>query len=249
MNWTAKLFWLFWGLFQLVWCLGDCFLVFVVQTPRNIYKESCLEVSKMFGLFGHKKRIEKLRTEVQDSFNHVKKDFNKVGEWIKHLDDKHSSHEGEISSIKNQLMTIHEDLMELKDFVSFFGPQISKGLSKQTQTSVVKQPLRGAVQTLVQTGVQTDVLENLTVMERAIVWALLNSEMRLSYEDLAALLGKDKSTIRGQINAIKQKSEGLIEESREVNGKKRLYIPDEIRTMVVKGVKVKIKGSNKGQKE
>jgi hypothetical protein len=201
----------------------------------------------MLGLFGHKKRVEKLRGEVQDSFNHVKKDFNKVGEWIKHLDDKHVSHADEITNIKDQLMTIHEDLMELKDFVSFFGPQISKGLSKQSQTSAVKQPLPSAVQTPVQTGVQTDVLENLTVMERAIVWALLNSEMRLSYEDLAALLGKDKSTIRGQINAIKQKNDGLIEESREVNGKKRLYIPDEIRAMVVKSVKVKIKGSKKGQ--
>jgi len=220
-------------------------LLLVVQTLGNIYKESCLKSIKMLGLFGHKKRVEKLRGEVEDSFNHVKKDFNKVGEWIKHLDDKHVSHGGEISSIKDQLLTIHEDLMELKDFVSFFGPQISKGLSKQTQTGAVKQALPSAVQTPVQTGVQTDVLENLTVMERAIVWALLNSEMKLSYEDLAALLGKDKSTIRGQINAIKQKSEGLIEESREVNGKKRLYIPDEIRTMVVKSVKVKVKGSKK----
>jgi len=201
----------------------------------------------MLDLFGHKKRVEKLRGEVQDSFNHVKKDFNKVGEWIKHLDDKHVSHEGEISNIKDQLMTIHEDLMELKDFVSFFGPQISKGLSKQTQTSAIKQSLSGAVQTPVQTGVQTDILENLTVMERAIVWALLNSEMRLSYEDLAALLGKDKSTIRGQINAIKQKNDSLIEESREANGKKRLYIPDEVRSLVVKSVKVKVRGQKKSK--
>jgi chromosome segregation and condensation protein ScpB len=80
-------------------------------------------------------------------------------------------------------------------------------------------------------------------MERAIVWALLNSEMKLSYEDLAALLGKDKSTIRGQINTIKQKNEGIIMEVRESNGKKRLYIPDEVRSMIIKSVKVKIKGS------
>ena len=185
--------------------------------------------------------MEKLRVEVHDSFNHVKKDFNKVGEWIKHLDGKHGSYEDEISDIKNQLLTIQEDLLELKDFVSFFGPQISKGLSKQTQTSVVKQPSSMVVQTAVQTAVQTDILENLTVMERAITWALLNSDMRLSYEDLAALLGKDKSTIRGQINAIKQKNDGLIKETREINGKKRLYIPDEIREILVKSVKVKVK--------
>ena len=196
----------------------------------------------MFGLFGHKKRVNKLRDEVQDSFSHVKKDFNKVGEWIKHLDDKHGSHASDIEEIKDQLLVIQEDLIELKDFVSFFGPQLSKGLSKQVQTNVVKQTMDSDVQTVVQTPVQTDILNNLTVMERAIIWALLNSEMKLSYEDLAALLGKDKSTIRGQINTIKQKNNGIIMEAREVSGKKRLYVPDEIKSRIIKSVKVKIKG-------
>jgi len=199
----------------------------------------------MLGLFGHKKRVDKLRVDVQDSFAHVKKDFNKVGEWIKHLDDKHVSHENEVSDIKDQLLMIHEDLLELKDFVSFFGPQLSKSLSKQPQTDGEKQMRPAVVQLGVQTGVQTGVLDNLTVMERAIVWALLNSEMKLSYEDLASLLGKDKSTIRGQINTIKQKNEGIIMEMRESNGKKRLYIPDEVRSIIVKSVKVKVGGKGK----
>jgi len=234
--------------FELFCYLNGCQIVLVVQTVGNIYKESCLKYNKMLGLFGHKKKVEKLRTEVQDSFDHVKKDFNKVGEWIKHLDDKHTSHEDEVSQIKDQLLTIHEDLMELKDFVSFFGPQLSRSLSKQPSRAAVKQSMPGDVQTLVQTGVQTDILEKLTVMERAIVWALLNADMRLSYEDLAALLGKDKSTIRGQINTIKQKNANIIMEVREINGKKRLYIPDEARGMIIKSVKIKVKGSKKGQK-
>jgi hypothetical protein len=239
--WINDVFWLF-------WCLNGCLGGVGVQTARNIYKESCLKTIKMLGLFGHKKRVDKLRTEVQDSFSHVKKDFNKVGKWIEHLDDKHASHTDDISSIKDQLLAIHEDLLELKDVVSFFGPQIPKEPSKQQPHSVVKQALPGDVQTLVQTPVQTGILDNLTVMERAIVWSLLNSEMKLSYEDLAALLGKDKSTIRGQINTIKQKNDGLIQEFREANGKKRLYVPDDIRALVVKSVKVKIKGSKKGSK-
>jgi len=86
----------------------------------KIYKESWFKNDKMWSLFGHKKRVEKLREDVQDSFNHVKQDFSKVGEWIKHLDDKHTSHEDELSQIKSQLLTIHEDLIEIKDFVSFF---------------------------------------------------------------------------------------------------------------------------------
>jgi len=120
---------------------------------------------------------------------------------------------------------------------------------KQHPQGVVKQPMYSGVQTPVQTGVQTDILESLTVMERAIVWALLNADMRLSYEDLAALLGKDKSTIRGQINTIKQKNSNLIMEVREANGKKRLYIPDKARSMIIKSVKVKVKGSKKGENQ
>jgi len=216
-----------------------------VWTTRKIYKENCLKNSKMFGLFGHKKRVDKLKVEVRDSFNHVKKDFNKVGDWIKHLDDKSLLHKNDISDIKNQLLAIHEDIMELKELTSFFGPQVSKQLSKQASMVVVKQTVSGGVQTAVQTAVQTGILDNLTVMERGIVWALLNSEMRLSYEDLAALLGKDKSTVRGQINTIKQKNEGMIMESREVNGKKRLYIPDENRSIIIKSIKVKVKTKKK----
>jgi len=194
----------------------------------------------MLGLFGHKKRINKLRQDVQDSFNHVKKDFNKVGEWIKHLDDKHQTQKNSIEDLKEQIFLIQEDLLEIKDFISFFGPQLSKGLSKQAQTERYKQLSATTVQTPVQTPVQTGILESLTLMERAIVWTLLNSEMNLSYEDLAALLGKDKSTIRGQINAIKQKSKNLIEESKEINGKKRLFIPEKIKINLLKGIKVKI---------
>lgn len=212
-------------------------MLFAVQTARKIYKENCLKFSKMWFLFGHKKIVDKLKSEVQDSFSHVKKDFNKVGKWIEHLDDKHVLHKNEISDIKNQLLAIQGDLMEIKDFISFFGLR----LSKQTQTMSIKQTTTTPVQTAVQTAVQTDILSNLTVMERAIVWALVNSEMKLSYEDLAALLGKDKSTIRGQINTIKQKNDSLIMESRELNGKKRLYIPDEIRTKLVKSLKIKVK--------
>lgn len=200
---------------------------------------------KMWNFFSHKKDIGKLKSEVLDSFDNVKRDFNKIGKWINHLDDKHGSHEDEMLNIQNQLLSIQGDIIEIKDFISFFGPQLSKQLSKQSQTGSDKQPLSVDVQTVVQTAVQTGVLDNLTVMERAIVWALLNSDMKLSYEDLAALLGKSKSTIRGQINNIKQKGDIILEE-REAGGKKRLYIPEKIKDNIVKNLKIKVKEVKNG---
>ncbi|MBA7685000.1 hypothetical protein ES703_93413 [subsurface metagenome] len=72
------------------------------------------------------------------------------------------------------------------------------------------------------------------------MWILLNSDMKLSYDDLAAILGKERSTIRGQINAIKQKSDGLIEELIEKNGKKRVYIKENVKEKMLKKSKVRV---------
>jgi predicted transcriptional regulator len=198
----------------------------------------------MFWFTSGKKEVKELRKEIHDSFNNVKRDFNKVGDWIKHIDGKQTSQEEELETLKNEIYSIQESLEEIKDFISFFGGK----LSKQTQTVVDKQAVVEAVQTPVQTAVQTGFLGSLTVMERAIVWALLNTDMRLSYEDLAALLGKDKSTIRGQINALKKKNEGLIEEIRESTGKKRLYIPENMRKILLKSVKVKVNNEKRVKK-
>ncbi|MFZ5955098.1 MAG: hypothetical protein ACOYT4_01630 [Nanoarchaeota archaeon] len=203
----------------------------------------------MFWFFGKKKEVKELKSNIQNSFDAVKEDFGKIGQWITHLDGKHKTHDEDIIELKAIVSSLQSDVEEIKDFISFFGPQLSKQLSKHPQTGVEKQTGVEPVQTAVQTAVQTSILSNLTVMERAIVWALINSDMKLSYEDLAALLGKDKSTIRGQINAIKQKSEGLIEESTEPNGKKRVFIPDKIKALIVKNVKVRVKSSKKVKKE
>jgi chromosome segregation and condensation protein ScpB len=68
----------------------------------------------------------------------------------------------------------------------------------------------------------------------------LQSDLKLSYEDLALLLGKERSTVRGQVNSIKQKSDGLILEITEKNGKKRVYIPDEMKEKLAKYSKVRV---------
>ena len=91
----------------------------------------------------------------------------------------------------------------------------------------------------------TAILYNLTPHERAIIFVLLNSDMKLSYEDLAAMMGKNKATVRGQINSIKQKSEGLLEEVISENSKKRVYIPEKTKEILIKMRKVRDKDTKK----
>jgi len=206
----------------------------------------------MFGWFFRKKEIEKLRDEAKNSFEHVKKDISKIGNWINHLNDHTIKHNSEIDFIKQELSSIKEELEELKDFVSIFGNRVSKQLSKPSkQLSKVWTGVQ-AVQTGVQTPVQRQKFDdffNFSVVERAILWVLLNSDLKLSYEDISLILGKERSTIRSQINSIKQKSNWLIEEIMEKNGKKRVFIPDEIKERLLKNAKVRVRFNKKSKKD
>jgi len=199
----------------------------------------------MFGWFtkkAEKEDVKQLKGAVQTGFGSVKHDISNISKWIKHLEEHKDRHEDEISDIYDELSTIKSELENVKNMIDILG---NTKLFKQRQTVFNKQTPVQAVQTPVQTPVQSHFLDtflnNLSVMERAIIWVLLNSELKLSYDDLAAMLGKERATVRGQLNAIKQKSGGLIAEQVEANNKKRFFIPERIKAVMLKKVKVRFK--------
>ena len=197
-----------------------------------------------------RKRGKNVEEETKKAFSDVKKDMDSVGKWIKHLDKRDKQLFDIISALKYDLSSVREDIEGLReglDVVAESGrnKQVFKKLpilDKQTAVEDVYE----AVQTPVQTGNFYDILKGLSANERLVVMAIMNNEMKLSYEDLALLLGKERSTIRGQINSIKQKSEGLIQEIIEKNGKKRVFVPKEIREKMMKYSKSRMgkKGEN-----
>lgn len=210
----------------------------------------------MFGwLFSRKKEVEKVKEETRKGFDGVKNDINNIGKWIKHLNTKDSQHDLIISEMKQSLSSIESEVSGLKEIISMIDDELFKQLFKQHQTAVLNKQVFRGVQTPVQTPVQTGEtsqfwkserfkkghLEGFSVMERAIIYVLLNSEMKLSYDDMAAMLGKDRATIRGHINRIKQKSEDLIDEEIEKNGKKRIFIPEDTKQELLKSAKVRVK--------
>ena len=188
----------------------------------------------MFNFFtkkAEKREVDELKQAVQTGFESVKQDMGGVGKWIKHLNSNDEDLKNEFLEIQEELSTVKEELENLKNMVSIVG---NKEVFKQAPTVFNKQTAFKGVLNSVQTGVQTVFLEKLSTTERAIVFVLLNSDMKLSYADLAAMLGKRKATIRGQINSIKQKSEGLIEEVISENNKKRVFIPEKIKEGLLK---------------
>jgi ribosomal 50S subunit-associated protein YjgA (DUF615 family) len=202
----------------------------------------------MFGWFSWKKEDEKIKEDTKKGFESVKKDISSVTGWIKHLDSEKNLQQRDIDLLKGDLSSIKEEMEALKNVLSLMNDLKPKQLFKTNRQVFNKQTDVYAVQTGVQTGVQTPNLDQFSVTERAILWILLNADMKLGYDDLSAILGKEKSTIRGQINAIKAKSEGLIEESIEKNGKKRVFIPEEIKEKVLKKQKVRVSESKNSKK-
>ena len=199
----------------------------------------------MFGWIAKKKDVEQVMEDTKVGFESVKKDINSVSGWIKHLDSEKNMQKGDLESIKGILSTLQSEVEGLKNIVSLVvegnSNRVSKQLFKTNKGVFNKQTAVYDVQTAVQTGVQTPDLSSFSITERAILLVLLNTDMKLSYEDLAAMLGKEKSTIRGQINGIKSKSESLIEEVVELNGKKRICVPEKMKERMLKKAKVRIK--------
>jgi seryl-tRNA synthetase len=188
-----------------------------------------------------KKEFEQHRGAVQTALNSVKQDMTSISKWIKHLDGQDSEIKKDVESLMDEITSIKNELAEIKEMVKEEKPVEISPIFKRQQTAVDKQTPVYDVQTAVQTTVQAAFFTKLSVSEKAIVGILMNSELKLSYEDLAAMMGKDTTTIRGQVNSIKQKCEGLIEEQIEKNGKKRLYVPNKIRDLLLKKVRLRNK--------
>lgn len=203
----------------------------------------------MFGWFNKKRDVEQLKDETKKGFDAVKKDISSVSEWIKHLNSEQHDTEKDIEEIKEVLSSIHLEIEGLKNVLSVMNDFKSKQAFKTPSSLSNKQPAVYAGQTGVQTAVQTPNLEDFSLTERAILWVLLNSDLKLSYDDIAAVLGKSRSTIRGQINTMQAKQEGLIEEIVEKNGKKRMFIPGNIKEKLLKKQKVRVKNSKKPKKK
>jgi len=194
-----------------------------------------------FWFWNKKEDHSELKEDIKQSFSAVKHDIKKAADWIAHLNTQDKQHEASVDELRERLSSVEAEMDEMKQVISFFSMRVNKQLFKQKQTAVYKQTGVEGVQTGVQTAVQMSFLSSLSTMERAIVWVLLNTDMKLSCEDIAAILNKEKSTIRGQINAIKQKSEGMVEEAIEKNGKKRYFVSEEVKDMLLSNMKAEKK--------
>jgi len=193
-----------------------------------------------FNWFSKKKEAKEIKEETKKGFELVKKDISAVTGWIKHLDSEKEIQKRDILELKENLSNIINEIEGIKNIISLENQVNFRPVFKTQTNNRLKQSSIYPVQKTVQTSVQTLDLNQFSITERAIIWVLINTDLKLSYEDLAAMMKKEKSTIRGQINSIRQKNPEVIEEKIEKNGKKRVFIPEEIREKLLKKSKVRV---------
>jgi len=190
----------------------------------KLFKKKRLEVDKKFS---------DINDSLKNSFSKIKEDMFSLSSHVENLHDYKKNHSELIENLDSRIKILEnfiEDVLTNQALVQ------TESLSKQTQTNV--RPKRTSV--LVQTEV-LESLKRLTPMERSLVWALLNTDLKLSYSDLARILGKDESTVRGQVSNIKRKTDSLVLEKSENNGQKRFYIEERVKNKIMKKYKVKTK--------
>ena len=147
----------------------------------------------MFGWFSWKKESKKIRDDTKTGFEFVKKDISSLTGWIKHLDSEKNIQKRDIDQIKYDLASIKNEIESIKNVISIMNNLKPKRVFKTNRGLLDKQTPVYAVQTGVQTGVQTPNLDQFSVTERAILWILLNADMKLGYDDLSTILGKEKA--------------------------------------------------------
>ena len=202
-----------------------------VGDKEKFIKKGYFKILMVFGFFRKKReeihgRINSLNDSVTASFSRIKGDMGHIGKWIKHFNEKHSGHEEEIKLLHERMSNIEKQLEGVWTRVQ---TAVQTGsASKRARTD--SRPKQMSVQEKIES------LKKLTMMERSIVWVLLNTDIHMSYDDLVVVLGKDKSTLRGQINNIKQKNEDLVCESVERDGKKRFYIEEKVKNNILSSV-------------
>ena len=134
-------------------------------------------------LFGNKKEIERVEEDTKHGFELVKKDVQSVTGWIKHLDSERQLQKNEFDLIKDDLSMVREEIEGLKNMVSMLGNLRPSGGFKTPRRMSNKQTAVQGVEIGVETAVQTPNLDQFSTTERALIWILLNTDMKLSYEE------------------------------------------------------------------
>src|SRR3989338_7405429 len=180
-----------------------------------------------FLFFGKKRddaELEEMHKRVSESFSRVKKDIDKIGGWISHLDHHKKTHDSRIEELERRILAVEHHLRGSATIERSSVQSFNRVQSRSNQSFMNVQSLS----------------DKITPKEKNVILCLLESDFPLEYSMLAKKLGISVITTRRHINDIK-KSGFNIEERMDVNTKRKVFfIKNEIKRAIL--------GKNEGLK-
>lgn len=187
--------------------------------------------------------------KVKNSFINVKNDMQKILEWISFLKINYEKSENRLSEIEKNLENMKIRILNLEEDKNRAAVWTADQTAVQTavQNWTAVRPKQTAVQKEV--GDLEKYFNGLTWREGELLSILLNTEREMDYNDLCEMVGRDQSTLRGQVNKIKIKYPGAIEETVTNKGKKSFSMNQELKEKISerlnkkkgrKGLKVRV---------
>ena len=165
-----------------------------------------------FWIFGKKRddrKIEDIHQKVSESFSRVKNEFEKVGGWIKHLDEHKQKHHHRLEDLENRLLLLEN---------AVHGSERNERSSIQSFNRVQSR----SIQSFMNVQSLSELSDKITPKEKKVILCLLEAKMPLEYADLAKKLGVSIVTTRRHINDIK-KVGFSIEEKMNVDTKRKVF--------------------------
>src|SRR3989338_189718 len=166
-----------------------------------------------FLFFGKKRddaELEEMHKRVSESFSRVKKDIDKIGGWISHLDHHKKTHDSRIEELERRIIAVEHHLRGSATIERSSIQSFNRDQSRSNQSFMNVQSLS----------------DKITPKEKRVILCLLEAQMPLEYSEIAKKLEVSVITTRRHINDIK-KSGFKIEEKMNTLTKRKVFYIDQ----------------------
>ncbi|MEK6835705.1 MAG: HTH domain-containing protein [Nanoarchaeota archaeon] len=176
-----------------------------------------------FWFFGRKKdgKVEKLKSNLNNSFSNIKKDMNLIDKVLNQFKDKHEKHD-------QRLDKIEQTLMEMKEILE---KNVDEEPTGEERSIVHERSI--AFKRSNQSFMNVQKLKNvLTPAQKRVIQLLMIAETPLEYGDIAKELKLSIITVRRHVNDVKKMGFNISERVDTEARRKVFYLDKMVKRMV-----------------
>ena len=200
-----------------------------------------------------KSSVEQLSAKVRDNDKNTQTIYEAMSEMLKEIEKnsqdiaavskttipnpKYSNSEKEILILKSKLSAMETGVFEMKKKINEIMRISRLAIQNHDEISEIKQQ----IYSMENDAPKKELIEKenrggeFSAKEMGVLNALLNSEIPLTYEEIAAQVNISQITVKGYINSIKKIKPDIILENTKGRGRKAYSVKSEYRIRVLSG--------------